>query len=210
MRRPPFHQEHLPKRRVNKSGRRLTGRFSQQERGRQQQLSEQRYYQKYELSLASWRSILWLFFLPKRRGRRSEWQAQSQWSLSCFSILPSFDSYERDGKTTVNKARAHSLKESNYHCSLSLFSCLKSSQFGLWTANTHRHTDTDTDTDTHTHTHTQNKCSGCWTRYGCWFIFSALGGSGSHEDGAGVGWELTAVSEDRAQSGGTGPHTHKE
>jgi len=66
-----------------------------------------------------------------------------------------------------------------------------------------------------THTHTEQLLFYFFTtaleesRYGCWFL-DALGGSGSHEDGADLRRELTAHSEDRPQSGGAGPHTHRQ
>lgn len=99
-----------------------------------------------------------------------------QWSLCCFSTVPSFDSYELDKKTAVNKAKRtweYTLKESNYHSSL--WSVEIQSAVVLWTLFFRQLT----------HTHAQTPLNGL-QRYGRWFLFFALGGSRSHEDSVGV------------------------
>lgn len=111
---------------------------------------------KDDLPLVSWRGILWLFFppLPNRRGREYRWMTVTkQWSLCCFSTVPSFDSYELDKKTAVNKAKRtweYTLKESNYHSSL--WSVEIQSAVVLWTLFFRQLT--------HTHRHHWMDCSG--------------------------------------------------
>lgn len=147
--------------RLNKRWPRPTGRWFQKERWpRQKERGLTRASRdccpraRVWLAVSELTEHLVTLFCPREEEGSSEWQARSQWSLCCFSTLPSFDSYEQERaeETSVNKAKAHSLKESNYHCSLSLLGYLKYSQLSLWTLFFRRLT----------HTHTDNKCAGCW------------------------------------------------